>query len=54
MGIQLTWNDARRVLTLRLVPGLRMLPPLRRQIEVKLFQTTRLVEFVGNPVEASF
>jgi alpha-glucosidase (family GH31 glycosyl hydrolase) len=54
MGTQLTWNDARRVLTLRLAPGLRMLPPLRRQIEVKLFQTTRLVEFAGNPVEASF
>ena len=53
MGTQLTWNDARRVLTLRLAQGSRMLPPLQRQIEVKLFEVTRVVEFAGHPVEVS-
>jgi alpha-glucosidase/alpha-D-xyloside xylohydrolase len=53
MGTQLTWNDAQRVLTLHLAPGSRMLPPLRRQIEVKLLHTTRLVEFAGRPVKVS-
>jgi len=53
MGIQMSWNDARRVLTLRLASGSRMLPPLRRKIEVKLDQTTRTAVFAGSPVEVS-
>src|SRR5437879_8965032 len=31
MGIQMMWNDSRRILTLRLAKGSRMLPPLRRK-----------------------
>ena len=29
MGIQMDWNDAERILTLRLAEGSRILPPLR-------------------------
>lgn len=53
MGVQMNWNDARRVLSLHLAGGSRMLPPLRRKIEVKLEQTSRSVVFEGHPVEVS-
>src|ERR1700719_919490 len=36
MGTQLQWSDAKRVLTLRLAPGSRVLAPLRRRMEVNL------------------
>lgn len=36
MKIRMTWNDGNRLLTLRLADGSRMLPPLRRQIEVRI------------------
>jgi len=45
-------NDARRVLTLRLASGSRMLA--RRKIDVKLRETVHSVEFDGRPVEVSF
>jgi alpha-glucosidase/alpha-D-xyloside xylohydrolase len=51
MGIQLKWNDKRRVLTLRLAPGSRMLPPGRRVLIVKLEKTARRVTFEGGPVD---
>ena len=54
MGIHLNWNDSRRVLTLNLAPGSRMLPTLRRNIQVQLLQEERHIVFNGNPVEASF
>jgi alpha-glucosidase/alpha-D-xyloside xylohydrolase len=54
MGTQLHWNDARRVLSLRLSPGSRMMPPARRRIAVKLNQTEKNVVFDGNPLEVSF
>ncbi|MCI0392456.1 MAG: DUF5110 domain-containing protein [Acidobacteria bacterium] len=56
MRIQLAWNDSRRSLTLRLVQGSRMLPPLKRNIEVLIAgeKTTRTVAFEGRPVEVSF
>jgi alpha-glucosidase (family GH31 glycosyl hydrolase) len=54
MGIQMAWNDASRVLTMHLASGARMLPPLRRNIEVKLDQTTRAVVFEGHPLEVKF
>jgi alpha-glucosidase (family GH31 glycosyl hydrolase) len=54
MGTQLHWNDARRVLSLRLAPGSRMMPPARRSIEVKLLQSVRMVAFDGTPNELSF
>ena len=51
MGIEMKWNDAARRLSLRLAPGSRMLPPLRRPIEVKLEETTKQIEFQGRPIE---
>ena len=51
MGTQIWWNDARRVLTLSLADGSRMLPPSRRTIETRLFQTVRLVNFEGPLLE---
>lgn len=52
MGTQMNWNDARRVLTLRLASGSRVLTPIK--IEVKLQEATRTVEFKGAPVEVAF
>jgi alpha-glucosidase/alpha-D-xyloside xylohydrolase len=54
MGVQMDWNDSRRVLSLRLAPGSRVLPPLRRNIEVKLGETLRPVLFDGTRVEVKF
>jgi len=51
MGIQMDWNDVRRVLTLRLADGSRMLPPARRKIEVKLQENVRTAEFDGRKIE---
>jgi alpha-glucosidase (family GH31 glycosyl hydrolase) len=53
MGMQMVWHDARRVLKLSLTDGSRILPPLRRSIEVKLSHSTRTVVFDGHPVEVS-
>jgi alpha-glucosidase (family GH31 glycosyl hydrolase) len=50
MGLQMSWKDSRRVLTLHLAEGSKMLPPLRN-IEVKLNEAKRQVEFAGKPVE---
>ena len=54
MGIQMAWNDSRRTLSLRLAPDSRMLPPMRRNIEVKLGETVHSVVFDGSPVEVKF
>jgi alpha-glucosidase (family GH31 glycosyl hydrolase) len=54
MGMRLNWNDAQHVLKLSLAPGSRMLPPLRRNIEVKLLHEEKRVVFDGNPVEVRF
>ena len=51
MGIRMTWNDARRTLTLRLAAGSRMLPPARRDLIVKLGDSTRTAVFQGRPLE---
>jgi alpha-glucosidase (family GH31 glycosyl hydrolase) len=51
MGVHMSWSDARRILTLRLAPGSRMLPPSRRDLTVKLGQTTRTAVFEGRPLE---
>ena len=51
MGIEMSWNDSRRVLTLRLAEGAKMLSPLSRNIEVTMNETRRSVEFTGRPVE---
>lgn len=47
MGIQMTWNDARRVLTIELGEGSKMLPPLRRSLEIRLGRTRRQITFDG-------
>ncbi|HYW44699.1 MAG TPA: TIM-barrel domain-containing protein [Bryobacteraceae bacterium] len=54
MGIRMAWNDARRVLSLRLAPGSRMLPPLRRSLSVNLGKTAQSGEFEGRPLELRF
>jgi alpha-D-xyloside xylohydrolase len=54
MGLQMSWKDSQRILTLRLAQGSKMLPPLRRNIEVKLNETRRQVEFDGKPLEVHF
>jgi alpha-glucosidase (family GH31 glycosyl hydrolase) len=51
MGVQMNWNDTRRVLTLRLANGSKMLPPLRRDIVVKMGNATRPVVFSGHSLE---
>jgi alpha-glucosidase/alpha-D-xyloside xylohydrolase len=47
MGIEMRWSDARRVLTLRLAKGSRLLPPASRRISVRVAGTraTRDVRF---------
>jgi alpha-glucosidase/alpha-D-xyloside xylohydrolase len=54
MGTQMDWNDARRVLTLHLAEGSRMLPQARRRIDVRLRETVRATEFDGHKVEVAF
>jgi len=54
MGIQMAWNNTRRSLALDLATGSRMLPPVRRNIEVNLGQNRRTVMFDGNPIKVSF
>jgi len=53
MGIRMEWNDTRRVLSMRLAEGSRMLPPAPRKINVKLGEKVRAVEFGGHSVEIS-
>jgi alpha-glucosidase/alpha-D-xyloside xylohydrolase len=48
MGVQMNWNDTRRVLTLRLANGSKMLPPLRRNVIVKMGNATKAVVFSGH------
>lgn len=52
-GIEMSWDDARRRLTLRLADGSKMRPPLTRDFEVRLAtdKAARRVRFVGAPVE---
>jgi alpha-glucosidase (family GH31 glycosyl hydrolase) len=51
MGLDISWNDTDRALRLRLAPGSKLLPPMRRKIELKLGETSRTVEFEGRPLE---
>ncbi|HEX5437747.1 MAG TPA: DUF5110 domain-containing protein, partial [Gemmatimonadaceae bacterium] len=52
MGIAMAWDDAKRTLGLRLVPGSRMLPPAQRRIEIRVAGTTktRAITFDGQPL----
>jgi alpha-glucosidase/alpha-D-xyloside xylohydrolase len=49
MGIQLAWNDARRVLSLRLAAGSHFLG--KRSFEARLGSVTKPVSFDGRPIE---
>jgi hypothetical protein len=53
MRIEVIWNDSRRSLTLRLAKGSRTLPPLKRNIEVRVVgeKAVRAVAFEGRSVE---
>jgi alpha-glucosidase/alpha-D-xyloside xylohydrolase len=54
MGVQMDWSERRRSLSLRLAPDSRMLPPLRRTVEVRLGETVRSLVFDGSPVDVKF
>jgi alpha-glucosidase (family GH31 glycosyl hydrolase) len=51
-GIRMTWNDARRTLSMRLAPGSKMLTPERRfTIAIARSAAKRDVVFSGRPLE---
>jgi alpha-glucosidase/alpha-D-xyloside xylohydrolase len=54
MGVEMNWSDRQRLLRLTLAKGSRMLPPLRRDLVVKLGDATRRVVFNGHPLEVRF
>jgi alpha-glucosidase (family GH31 glycosyl hydrolase) len=54
MGTQMAWDDTRKILSLRLAPGSRMLSPKPRAIKVQLAEVTRNILFDGKPLEVSF
>jgi alpha-D-xyloside xylohydrolase len=54
MGIQMNWTDRQRSLRLALASGSRTLPPLRRDLVVKLGDASRRVVFNGHPLEVRF
>ncbi len=54
MGLQLKWKDSQRTLTLQLVTGSRMRPPMRRKVEVKVGDSLKKVEFDGRPLDVRF
>jgi alpha-glucosidase (family GH31 glycosyl hydrolase) len=53
MRLQSTWSDRDRTLKLQLAKGSRMLPPMRRNIEVRIANeaVSKAVVFEGRPVE---
>jgi len=51
MGLELKWHDAQRSLAIRLAPGSRLRPPLRRSIDVKVGDSSKTVEFDGRPLD---
>jgi alpha-glucosidase (family GH31 glycosyl hydrolase) len=54
MGIQMTWNNLGRRLSLRLAEGSRMLPPAHRIFDIKLDEVMRQIKFGGQAEEVSF
>ena len=54
MGVEMNWSDRRSMLHLDLARSSRMLPPLRRELVVKLGDATRSVVFDGHPLEVRF
>jgi hypothetical protein len=54
MGIQMAWSDTRKSLTLRLAAGSKMLAPARRDLRVKMRDSTKSAVFDGHPLEVRF
>ncbi len=54
MGVQMGWEELRRVFRMRLAPGSKMLSPVKRHFEVKLQGALRPVIFDGTPAEVQF
>ncbi len=54
MGLEFQWADARRLLSVSLANGSRMLSPARRHIEVTLDRSVRTIDFDGKRQEVSF
>jgi len=54
MGIDMSWDDAGRVLRMKLASGSKMLPPLRRAIQIRVAEKQKQVEFNGQPIEVRF
>ncbi|MGA2022798.1 MAG: DUF5110 domain-containing protein, partial [Candidatus Sulfotelmatobacter sp.] len=54
MGIQMAWDDGRKILSLQLARGSRMLSSEPKAITVQLAEVARNVTFKGKPVEVSF
>ena len=55
MGIEMRWQNAQKRLTLQLASGSRMLPPLRREIDVRLAgaKASRRIIFTGQRISQS-
>ena len=54
MGLELKWNETQRALAIRLAPGSRLRPPLRRSMQVKVGDSSKTVEFDGRPLDVRF
>jgi len=54
MGIAMSWDDAGRVLRMKLASDSKMLPPLRRAIQIRVAEKQKQVEFNGQPIEVRF
>ncbi|HET8823841.1 MAG TPA: TIM-barrel domain-containing protein [Terriglobales bacterium] len=54
MGIDMSWNDAQRVLQMKLASGSKMLPPLRRAMQIKVAEKQKEIKFNGQPLEVHF
>lgn len=54
MGIQMAWNDGRKSLALRLAAGSKMLNRARRELRVKLGDSTKTAVFDGHSLEVRF
>jgi alpha-glucosidase (family GH31 glycosyl hydrolase) len=54
MGMDMSWNDGGRKLSLRLAEGSKMLPPVRRNIRLTLNGAQRHIEFEGRSLELRF
>jgi alpha-glucosidase/alpha-D-xyloside xylohydrolase len=56
MGLDLSWNDSRKRLSIQLAEGSRMRPPLERKLELRLMPdgTPRPAVFTGQKLEVSW